>query len=173
KVPILYVTHNVGEAEALSRQALLLRGGRVEAFGATREVLGTRAAVALDPSATFDNILDGPLEAASHAGVATLRLPGGSFVVPAASGKGRGVYALRPEEILLSRQPLERISARNILPGRVESLDSAEGDAIVWVEAAGVSWRAHLTADAMRDLDLAAGTPVWLVFKTQSFRRLE
>jgi len=172
-IPILYVTHNAGEAEALAGQALLLRGGRVEAFGATRDVLGTRAVTALDPSATFDNILDGPLEATSHAGVAKLELPGGSLLVPATSGGRRGVYALRPEEILLSREPLERISARNILPGRVESVDSGEADAIVRVEAAGVSWRAHLTADALRDLDLAAGTPVWLVIKTHSFRRLQ
>ena len=172
RIPILYVTHNAGEAEALAGEALLLRAGRVEAHGPTREVIGTRALASIDPSATFDNIVDGKLEAGPDAGVATLRLPGGTLIVPADGPADRGVFALAPEEILLSAEPLSRVSARNILAGRVLSCDSSGQDAMVQVEAAGVSWRAHITAASLRDLGLAAGAPVWLAIKTQAFRRL-
>ncbi len=171
-IPILYVTHNLGEAEALAGEAILLRAGRVEAHGPARDVIGTRALLAVDPSATFDNVVDGMLEDLPDAGVARLRLPGGVLVVPASGAGERGVFTLAPEEILLSVEPLERVSARNVLAGRVLSLDSSGQDAMVLVEAAGVKWRAHVTSGAVRDLGLAAGMPVWLAIKTQSFRRL-
>ena len=172
RIPILYVTHNAGEAEALAAEALLLRDGRVEAHGATREVIGTRALASVDPAATFDNVVAGELEAAPETGVARLRLPAGALIVPAAAPGGRGVFALAPEEILLSAEPLSRVSARNLLAGRVLSCDVSGQDAMVQVEAAGASWRARITAAAVRDLDLAPGAPVWLAIKTQAFRRL-
>ncbi len=172
RIPILYVTHNAGEAEALAGEAILLRAGRVEAHGPTREVIGTRALLSVDPSATFDNVVDGTLEALPDAGVARLRLPGGVLVVPASATGERGVFALAPEEILLSVEPLQRVSARNVLAGRVLALDSSGEDAMVRVEAAGATWRAHVTSGAVRDLGLGAGVPVWLAIKTQSFRRL-
>jgi molybdate transport system ATP-binding protein len=172
RIPILYVTHNAGEAEALAGEALLLRAGRVEAYGPTRDVVGTRALASIDPDATFDNIVDGRLEAGPDAGVATLGLPGGALLVPAAGPRGRGVFALAPEEIIISMDPLARVSARNVLAGTVVSCDAAGPDAMVRVEAVGRTWRAHITATALRDLGLAAGAAVWLAIKTQSFRRL-
>jgi molybdate transport system ATP-binding protein len=172
RIPIVYVTHNAGEAEALAGEALLLRVGRVEAYGPTREVLGTRALASIDPGATFDNIVDGRLEPGPDSGVATLRLPGGVLLVPAGGPGVRGVFALEPEEIIISMDPLARVSARNVLAGTIVSCDAAGPDAMVRVEAVGIPWRAHITATALRDLGLAAGAAVWLAIKTQSFRRL-
>ncbi len=173
RIPILYVTHNAGEAEALCAEALLLRRGRIEGHGPTAEVVGPRALSGVDPSAIFDNIVDGTLEPSASVGVAILRLPGGLLAVPAVSGVGRGVYSVQPEEILLSLEPLERVSARNVLAGRVLSIDSFGNEAMVRVESAGVSWRAHVTAEALLDLSLTPGLPVWLVIKTHSLRRLQ
>jgi molybdate transport system ATP-binding protein len=172
RIPIVYVTHNAGEAEALAGEAMLLRAGCVEAYGPTREVLGTRALASIDPGATFDNIVDGRLEPGPDPGVATLRLPGGGLLVPAGGPGVRGVFALAPEEIIISMDPLARVSARNVLAGTVLSCDAAGPDAMVQVEAVGIPWRAHITATALRDLGLAAGAAVWLAIKTQSFRRL-
>jgi len=49
RIPMLYVTHNAGEAVLLAREALLLREGRVEAAGPTAELLSTRTLAAIDP----------------------------------------------------------------------------------------------------------------------------
>lgn len=42
ELPVLYVTHQVGEIEALADRVLILRGGRIEAQGAVSEILGPR-----------------------------------------------------------------------------------------------------------------------------------
>jgi molybdate transport system ATP-binding protein len=174
RIPMLYVTHNAGEAEALAGEALLLRAGRVEAHGPTREVVAARMWAAIDPRARFENIVEGTLGPSVAPGPAALRLPGGFALTVPASGpaRGRTVFAVAPDEILLSAEPLSRVSARNVLAGRVLSIDASGDDAMVRAEAAGVAWWAHVTTAAIRDLGLAAGSAVWLAIKTQSFKRL-
>lgn len=173
RIPFLYVTHNAGEAESLAEEAILLRQGRVATHGPTREV--TRSLSAVDPFARFDNVLDGTLGAADEtAGVAPLRLSTGSTLyVPTAVARAgeRSVFSVAPDEILLSVQPLLRISARNVLAGEVLAVEPSGNEAMIRVEAAGLVWRAHVTAAAVRDLQLAPGLPVWLAIKAQSFRR--
>ena len=88
------------------------------------------------------------------------------------ASRGRTVFAVGPDEILLSAEPLSRVSARNVLAGRVISVEASGDDAMVRAEAAGVTWRVHVTAAAIRDLGLAAGSAVWLAIKTQSFKQL-
>jgi len=172
RVPFLYVTHNAGEALLLAREALLLRSGRVESAGPAGEVLSSRRLAAIDPMARFDNVVEGVVEAAEAGGPARLRLPGGELLrVPSSGVAGeKAIYSLAPEDVLLAAHPLERVSARNVLAGNVEAVDLGGDDALVRVLAAGVAWRAHVTREAVRDLDLSAGRPVWLAIKTQAFR---
>jgi molybdate transport system ATP-binding protein len=175
RIPMLYVTHNAGEAEALAGEALLLRRGQLEAHGPTREIVAHRLA-AVDPSATFDNVLDGRIASAERDGAVSLQLTGGTAISVPSSGARTGeraVFAVAPDEILLSLQPLLRVSARNVLAGEIREVESLGHDAMVHVEAAGATWRAHVTEAAVLDLHLAAGLPVWLAIKTRSFRRLK
>jgi len=174
RIPMLYVTHNAGEAEALAGEALLLRGGRVEVHGPTSEVVAGRMWPAIDPRARFENIVEGVLGKSGGSSPAELRLVGGlALAVPAAGEfRGRAVFAVAPDDILLSAEPLSRISARNVLAGRVLSVEASAADAMVRAEAAGVTWRARVTAAAVCDLGLGPGSSVWLAIKTHSFKRL-
>ena len=176
RIPLFYVTHNAGEALLLAREALLLRSGRVEASGEAAQVFASRRLEMLDPAASFDNVFEGFLhpEAAAGTAVFVVRGAGARLVVPmAASGElGRAVFSVAPEDVLLSLEPLRRVSARNVLEGRVESVDPRDGDAIVGVRTEGMLWRAHVTAAAVADLGLERDGRVWIAVKTQAFRRL-
>jgi molybdopterin-binding protein len=82
------------------------------------------------------------------------------------------VFAVAPEDILVSTKAPERVSARNQLVGRVRSVrEDAEG---TWlrVEAEGIPWTVRLTRAAEEELALAADSRVWLTIKAHSFRRL-
>jgi molybdate transport system ATP-binding protein len=171
-IPLLYVTHNAGEALILAREALLLRAGRVEAAGPAAELLSSRRLAAIDPMARFDNVVEGVVEEAEGGAPARLRLVGGAVLrVPPAGVPGeRAIFSLAPEDVLLASHPLDRVSARNVLAGRVEAIEVGEDDALVRVRAAGIAWRAHITSEAARELDLAPTRAVWLAIKTQAFR---
>ncbi|MGE5278994.1 MAG: molybdenum ABC transporter ATP-binding protein [Acidobacteriota bacterium] len=176
RIPLLYVTHNAGEALLLAREALLLRSGGVEASGEAAQVFASRRLEALDPAASFDNVFEGFLRPQAAAGTAVFVVRGGGapLVVPMAAGGelGRAVFSVAPEDVLLSLEPLRRVSARNVLEGRVESVDPRDGDAIVGVRTEGMLWRAHVTAAAVADLGLEREGRVWIAVKTQAFRRL-
>src|SRR5262249_34018384 len=161
-----------GEALLLAREALLLRAGRVESAGPAEALLSSRRLAAIDPMARFDNVVEGVVEEAEGGGPARLRLAEGAVLrVPPVGIPGeRAILSLAPEDVLLAAHPLDRVSARNVLPGEVEEVDFGGDDALVRVRAAGIAWRAHVTAEAARELDLAPARAVWLAIKTQAFR---
>lgn len=176
RIPCVYVTHNTGEAAAVASEALLLRRGALVRQGKVAAVLREMRASSIDPDAQFDNIVAGFLESGAegddkavlHAGPARLVVPAGD--TPAAGA--RAIYAVSPDDILVSTQPPEHVSARNVLAGQVHSADPSREGAWIGVTAAGLAWTALLTRSAAQELGLAPGSRVWLTIKTQAFRRL-
>ena len=75
--------------------------------------------------------------------------------------------AVRAGDILLATERPQSLSARNVLEGRIASLEK-RGTLVVARVVAGVSFVVHLTPGAMRALELEAGRTVWLVLKTHS-----
>lgn len=174
RVPCVYVTHNTGEAAAMAGEALLLRRGALVRQGPTAAVLREMMASSVDPDARFDNVIAGDLEAGGPGdGKAVLRAGPAQLVVPAGTGAaGRAIYAVSPDDILVSTQPPEHVSARNVLEGRVAWADASAAGTWLGVEAAGLAWIAHLTHAAHEELGLVPGSRVWLTIKTHGFRRL-
>jgi molybdate transport system ATP-binding protein len=132
KTPVLYVTHNVGEALALSRRMLLLRDGRVEADGAPFELLATPAmASAAEPG--VENLFSGRVRGHD--------VEGGVTILDLASGQGhdratrrgaharqRGHRAVRAEDVIVARKAPEGLSARNLFEVRIVALARAGAD---------------------------------------------
>ncbi len=177
-VPIVYVTHNVGEALVLAHEALVLRDGTVAAHGPAERVLAWSALSTLDPEAAFDNVIAGTIAFSDEsAGIARLAIGGGlALAVPATprlAAGARAAYALPAEDILISTEALRGISARNIFPACVTSVDLIGRDYLVRLEAFGREWRARLTPAAVRELGLTPGQDAWVAIKTHAFRRLQ
>ena len=173
KVPMLWVTHHLGEAAAIAKEAIVLRDGSI----AAQERIDGAASVArllrLDPRATLDNVVDGVLRVRDDA--TELVLPKGSLSVPArddAKDGDRATYAVAAEDVLLSSHPLEGVSARNVIEGRVARIEPMDRDALVVVEALGVDWRVKITSRARDALSLDVDRPAWLALKTHALRRL-
>jgi len=175
RAPMLYVTHNVGEALSLADQVLVLKEGAVQASGAPREILPSLAAAA-EPSAAIENLF--AARVVSHdpeAGVTRLRIDGGPEVsaplAPAwASGAG-ATLAIRAEDVLVAVEPVRGLSARNVYAGRVAHLDVAGADVLVRIDLSlGPHWLARLTPAAVRDLALAPDAPVWVAVKSHSVK---
>jgi len=174
--PLLYVTHNAGEADAVAEEALLLREGRVALLGPAAAVLRSLVLADVDPDTRYENILSGTVESGgSPQETALFRAGQTDLIVPATSAPppgSRAVYAVLPEDIVVSVRPPEQASARNVLPGTVVSEHDSEAGARIRVAAGGLEWMVHLTQTSTRQLGLAPGTPVWLAVKTHALRRL-
>jgi molybdopterin-binding protein len=131
----------------------------------------------VDPAARYENVLAGALEPRAGVGeTAVFHANGARLIVPAPpaeeSHPGRTVFSIAPEDILVSAQPPERVSARNRLFGRVVAVREADDGTWLRVEAEGIPWTVRLTRAAEEELALSPGTSVWLTIKAHSFRRL-
>ena len=167
-VPFVHVTHDPGEALRVGERTIALEGGRVVAEGRTSEVLsgsfGRIAAVGSDNWLRGTVLEDGP--------GGTRVDCGGTVVVTGRLHRSPGdtvVLMLPAEDVLLARGEIHGTSARNILAGRVVSLDEAD-DAIDVVVATPVELRARVTRAAVSELALAPGRRVWLLVKANAFR---
>jgi molybdate transport repressor ModE-like protein/molybdopterin-binding protein len=90
---------------------------------------------------------------------------------PGADPGARAEVAVRPEDVLLAADPPGRVSARNVLPGRVARLRTVPEGVEVSVDAS-VPLVALLTRGAVRDLGLARGAPVFALVKASAVRPL-
>lgn len=173
-IPILYVTHSREEVFALGEQVMVLDAGRVLAQGTPHDVLSAPYMETVAELAGFENIFDAIVEAVRpERGTMTCRIPGdfGGIVLETPLVRG-GVgstlrIGIRAGDILLATSPPTGLSARNVIPGRIQALE--QRDVIVSAQVkCRILMEVHLTMAARDSLELEAGKEVWLVIKTHS-----
>jgi molybdate transport system ATP-binding protein len=172
RIPILYVTHNREEVDAIGERVVTLVNGRVHETGSPRVILDAPRSVELAHAAGFENILsamvvehrpaDGVMRVSLDHAACEIEIPLGD----AAPGTEVRV-AIRAGDILVATEAPHFLSARNILPGTIESLETRGVMAALRVKA-GTTFLVHVTPGAVRALDLSPGLLVWLVIKTHS-----
>ena len=176
RIPILYVTHSREEVFALGERVIVLDAGRIAAQGTPHEVMSAPRQETVAQLVGFENIYDATVESVHpERGTMTCRL--GTIInaapvlletplVRADVGSALRV-GIRAGDILLATSLPVGLSARNVIPGRISSLQ--QRDVIVSARVnCGVEMEVHLTLAARDSLLLAPGREVWLVVKTHS-----
>lgn len=181
QIPILLVTHNREEVSALGERVIALDQGRVVSAGTPLEVLEAPRRKRLAQAAGFENFLRGTVaDLRESDGVMRIRLGDTPCEIEVPLGYanvGDAVcIAVRAGDILLAVQPPQGLSARNVLEGRITSLESQSTlvrARVCCAAGPSVEFSVHLTPGAVRELELAAGQCVWLVVKTHSCHLVE
>lgn len=176
-IPVLYVTHSRDEVFMLGERLLVVEHGRLIAQGTPHAVLSAPRAETVAQLAGFENIFDVEVQSVhEERGTMTCR-------VFSAQSKGTAVEFETPlvraqpgtrlkvgisaGDVLLATSAPLGLSARNIVPGRLISLE--ERDSIIVAHAdCGIELAIHLTLGARDSLGLAPGRQVWVIFKTHS-----
>jgi molybdate transport system ATP-binding protein len=171
-VPILYVTHSREEAFALGERMLVLEAGRIVAQGAPHDVLRAPLQESVAQLAGFENVFDATVESQHpERGTMTCRIGSSPVLLETPlvrSHVGEMLrVGVRAGDILLAVMPPTGLSARNIFPGRMQSLEQRDVMVRAMVDC-GAMFEVHLTLAARDDLKLALGSGVWLVIKTYS-----
>jgi len=176
-VPVLYVTHDRGEAYALGDRVLVLEKGSVIADGTPHEVLGRPVQESVALLAGFENIFDCEVEAEHpEQGTMTCRvLPSGPAIEAPLTRVTQGSalrLGIRAGDILLASAPPVGLSARNVIAGRIVSLRREDVTVVAEVDC-GAKFLIHLTPAATDSLQLIPNRQVWLVVKTYSCHILQ
>jgi molybdate transport system ATP-binding protein len=171
-IPILYVTHSREEVDALGERVIALDNGRVVSAGAPMDVLRAPRRKRLAQAAGFENLLSATvLDLRETDGVMRVRLQESACEIEVplgyATAGSRVQVAVRAGDILLATERPHGLSARNVLEGRVVSLEQRGTMVIARVDC-GITFVVHVTPGAVRTLELTTGHKVWLVLKTHS-----
>ena len=173
--PTVVVSHSAVDLSLLCEEVQVLEtrdegGGRCSRFsgpGAPAEVLAEEGG--------YDNLLAGDVTSV-RGDAAGLTLAGGvTLTVPGRDLEegDRIVLGLRGDDVLVATADPGAVSARNVLEGEVARAVERGAYIALGVEVApGVVIETHVTEGALRDLDLAPGRRVLLLFKTRSLELL-
>jgi len=174
RVPILLVSHDPVEIQALADEVLLLREGRMVAAGKPMDMLFRPEVYASPGAPRFENLLSCRIiDKEDHATRVRVGEEGPFLMVPFVEGDPASevILTLPASDILLAREEPRAISARNRIPGKVESVRSVEGHQLVSVDVGSSRpLVAEVTADAVAELNLKPGKGVFLLIKSRSIQ---
>ncbi len=174
-LPMIYVTHDAGEATALATHVLVIEEGRLVASGSPDDLLRSPAALRLLDLVRLENRFivrevtvreeDELVGLTTETGL-ILSAPRGCTVRPGE------IVGIRSEEILIATGEVKNLSAQNVVPGVVESIHDQEGRCLLSIRCFGERIRSAVTRHAAATLGLVPGRPVSLVFKAYAIHRI-
>ncbi len=162
---IILTTHNIAQARLLGGRLFFLKDGEIVQSGTPGQVLQNPATLDVAHFAPVTNVLNGRLVRAGED--ACLEVGGMAIHVVSALEPGPATAVLRPEDILLSREPF-RSSARNVLSGRVEAVDDLGLIVLVRVRCGELLIGAAITRTSLQELGLGPGQAAVLTFKASA-----
>jgi molybdate transport system ATP-binding protein len=89
-----------------------------------------------------------------------------------AAAGDRVLVAIRAGDILLATSQPHGLSARNVIEGKIVAMEPL-GTLVRARVDCGMEFIVHVTPGAVRTLELAEGSHVWLVLKTHSCHLVE
>jgi len=174
-LPMIYVTHNLTEVLTLADWVLMIQQGKLVAQGVPKEALRSVNAIKQLADEQFENVFSATfVESDARAGRTRVRLPSGAeLFIPYLPQSANRAMQIRvsADDILIATQSPEGISAGNVLPGTIRSIEPVDGEALITV-VAGDEFVVRLTSAAILRLGLRENSPVFLIIKTRSFRVL-
>ena len=174
-IPMIYVTHNLTEVLTLADWVLMIGQGRLITQGIPKEALTSTHAILQIPEEQFENVFTVAfVESDAEAGRTKVRLSSGEeLFIPYLQHSSDRPFQIRisADDIIVATQNPEGISAGNVLPGAIRTIDVLAGQAMLTVFA-GEDFYVRLTAAAVSRLALSEGRAVFLIMKTRSFHLL-
>jgi molybdate transport system ATP-binding protein len=175
KIPIVYVSHAITEVARLATDIVVLAHGRVAAAGPVSEVLSRLDLVPDAERGEGGSLID--LTVVDHDrawGLTRLAARAGEWRLPLVDAPpgSRVRVRVRARDVMLSLQPPAGISALNVLPGTIVSIEEGDGaEALVTLDCAGDAIVARVTRQSVAALGLSPGRAVHGVIKTVTFDR--
>jgi tungstate transport system ATP-binding protein len=166
---VILATHNLIQARLLAGKVFFLKAGRLVQAGSPDDVLSRPFSLDFAEFSAAENIIHGTL--ARRDGHTMLVC--GKLAVEVVSERRQGAAAavIRPEDILVSKEPISS-SARNCFRASIVALTDLGLITSIGVDCAGVALTVFVTRISCAELNLAVGMDVTLTFKATSVHLL-
>ena len=172
QIPILYVSHSVAEILELTSQVVVLDRGQVIAHGDFFTIAAHPQVLPLVEEHGFENVLDVEIAATdAERGVCEVRCHGQQLKIPYCDQPaGSHLFiGIRADDIVLARQRPTGLSVRNALQGTISAIADVGGKQLIYVDV-GRRLAAKTTPEAIEEMQLGIGDPIYCLVKTHSIR---
>ena len=173
-VPILYVSHSVSEVARLATTLVAMDNGRVVRAGPAETILSDPEAVPVLGVRDAGAVLSARVVAHHADGLSELAVSAGLLFLPHVNATPGTTVRVRidAQDVILSREKPDGLSALNVLPGRVAAVRRGEGPGVTVQLIAGEDrLLARITRRSADALGIAPGIPCWGIIKTVSVAR--
>lgn len=172
-VPVVLVSHSVAEIARLATSVIVLSDGKVTASGPIAEILLHTNLFAQSGLAEAGALIEAQVLRHEDAfDLTVLQARAGPLTVPQLDrpiGTTLRVR-LRARDIILSLKRPEGLSALNVLPGKISSIDDTGGPSVdVMLDCGGDGLVARVTRKSVHELGLVPGLPVHAIIKSIAF----
>ena len=175
KVPIVYVSHSIGEVARLASTVVLLSDGKVAAVGPISEIMQRLDLFPLTGRAEAGAIVEATVERHDDQfGLTELRSRAGIWKLPRLDAPIGAHLRLRvrARDVMLAKSAPTDLSALNVLPGIVSAIGAHDGPIVeIRLDCSGEALIARLTRYSVERLGLARGTPVFALVKSVALDR--
>ncbi len=173
-MPVVLVTHDIGEAQVLADRMLVLDRGKTLAQGPTATVMSDPAALRHLGLREVAAMLSARISGHEPDGTTRLDTAGGPIWLPPLDGVPGQTVRVRilAHEVILSRRRPEGLSALNIIAGRISAIIPGDGPGVLVRIAVGEEELvARITRRSLAALALAPGDAIHAILKTMSVAR--
>lgn len=164
KTTIVMATHNMFQAKNLPHRVALIANGRRGEVGTPTEIFG-RLSKTLASFAALDNSFTGSSRLTEE-GTSRIDIGNGVQIEAAVGGQGKVSVFVSPEDIIISKSPLES-SARNVLRGKIVEIRDLGSLVRLRVDI-GKPFTVQITKRSFNDMGLNLNAEVFLAFKASS-----
>lgn len=175
EIPMVYVSHSISEVLALASRVLVLNAGSQVIFDSPSQALSRPSLASYLSPESLENILEVTIsEHHPSRGISVASLNGMNFTLAHVKQEIGNVIsiAIKASDIILSAEKPQKISARNVLKGRVQDVYQLGYRVIIRVDI-GLSLLVEITLDALEHLDLDENNDVYIIVKSSSITILD
>lgn len=170
-IPMLYVSHVLGEILYLTDQLLVLEKGRVMGMGSFTELLAAQKISTMAQRLGIENILAVDVLGQDPEGGTIAAFNGHKLYLPAkpmCPGE-KTMVSCRAEDVALSRFPLAKTSIQNQVPAQVVDVSLLGAMAVVRLKAGEQIFFAEVSQKGLNEVRVEAGETLYCLIKSQAF----
>lgn len=180
-IPILYVSHSLGEVARLATTLVVLEAGKVVEAGPAARVLSDPAMAARFGAREAGAVLRGRVGRHHEDGLSEINIEGGTLFLPAVNAAPGAEIRVRidAKDVMLARARPQEISALNILKCKVVSIQAGPGPGVLVQlsidnqKNTGQNLLARITKRSAAMLDLKPGMITHAIAKSVSVAPLD
>lgn len=162
---IVLATHNMFQAEAVSKNICLILDGTVKQTGSNEEIFG-KVNKYLNSFARIENIFSGI--SYIEGGISIIKINNKLKIEASFNQSGKVTVNVNPEDILVSTHRIKS-SARNVFNGKIVEIKDF-GSVTKLIVEAGKKFSVQITKKSLKEMQLHIGSDVFLTFKASSVK---